>query len=246
MDGLGGAWEKVQSADWAAVARSARSLGRRLFYVVSTAQWLDLLMSMGLKDDGSIDDAKEWAGESAVRDEQLGIVRGRLYGCRAHDLLDILDGSRAARARSLLRMLAEKYERGTAASEMLLGNRRYASLDRDCDVRTMVASAHVSEPRYGPIEVWDTRRVVAMTAAFYETDVPVDLSLWDTSSVTNMNYMFAESKSQLVGLERWNTSRVTSMLGMFYGTEFAGDIGSWDTHAVVRRREKETRFSVGS
>jgi surface protein len=44
-----------------------------------------------------------------------------------------------------------------------------------------------------------------------------DLSLWDTSSVTNMRHMFNSATSFNVGLSLWDTSNVRYMEGMFKG-----------------------------
>jgi len=45
----------------------------------------------------------------------------------------------------------------------------------------------------------------------------LDLSGWDTSNVTNMNFMFSNSNLQSLDLSGWDTSNVTSMTHMFFG-----------------------------
>jgi surface protein len=72
-----------------------------------------------------------------------------------------------------------------------------------------------------------------------------NINNWDTSTVTNMQYMFYESAfDQPIG--NWNTSAVTNMLGMFLVTNFNQDISTktvnggqlneyqaWDTSNVT-------------
>ena len=61
-----------------------------------------------------------------------------------------------------------------------------------------------------------------------------NISNWDTSSVTTMEYMFdnAQAFNQAVG--NWNTSSVTSMAGMFSAAlVFNQDISNWNTSSVT-------------
>ena len=44
-----------------------------------------------------------------------------------------------------------------------------------------------------------------------------DLSSWDTSSVTDMSYMFGNCSWFNQNLSSWDTSSVTNMKGMFSG-----------------------------
>ncbi|MDD7498889.1 BspA family leucine-rich repeat surface protein, partial [Fibrobacter sp.] len=52
------------------------------------------------------------------------------------------------------------------------------------------------------------------------------------SSVTDMSYMFAESKF-LGDISKWNVSDVSNMSGLFYGSNFNGDISKWDVSSVT-------------
>ena len=56
-----------------------------------------------------------------------------------------------------------------------------------------------------------------------------DISMWDTSQVTDMYAMLAGSAFyQAVG--SWDTSKVTNMQGVFFGASaFNQAVGSWDT-----------------
>ena len=55
-----------------------------------------------------------------------------------------------------------------------------------------------------------------------------DLSLWDTSSVTNMYYLFGEAQAFNQDISSWNVSNVTSMRYMFYRAyAFNQDLSLW-------------------
>jgi len=59
-----------------------------------------------------------------------------------------------------------------------------------------------------------------------------DISNWDTSNVTDMSYMFYESKFNQ-DISKWNTLNVTDMYGMFYESEFNRDISEWNVSSVT-------------
>jgi len=74
-----------------------------------------------------------------------------------------------------------------------------------------------------------------------------DIALWDTSRVTNMDYLFgsynpygsydwaADFNSDLA---QWNTSSVTSILGMFNEARFFNsNLSLWDTSRVMNMNE---------
>ncbi len=65
----------------------------------------------------------------------------------------------------------------------------------------------------------------------------LDVSSWNVSSVTNMNYMFNEASSlKKLNVSKWDVSSVTSMIGMFYEasslTEL--DISSFNMQNVAK------------
>ena len=82
-----------------------------------------------------------------------------------------------------------------------------------------------------------TTGIENMNSVFYNEDFNEDISHWDTSSVTTMNFMFAAGSggnpfNQDIG--SWDTSNVTSMENMFINAHFFNqDIGSWDTSSVT-------------
>ena len=79
-----------------------------------------------------------------------------------------------------------------------------------------------------------------MSSIFYECEslFSFPISEWNTSSVTNMSYMFYKCKNfkSLNDIQKWNTSSVTNMSYMFYGCknlESLSSISSWDVHSVT-------------
>ena len=59
-----------------------------------------------------------------------------------------------------------------------------------------------------------------------------DITGWDTSCITNFDYLFKFSNfNQSIGA--WNTSSVTRMVEVFRGSPFNQDIGGWDVRKVT-------------
>ncbi len=73
----------------------------------------------------------------------------------------------------------------------------------------------------------------AFVGASALTTIP-NMNQWDTSSVTNMAYMFSNAGAFNGDISGWDTSSVGNMYGMFWNaTVFNGDISSWDTRSVT-------------
>ena len=93
--------------------------------------------------------------------------------------------------------------------------------------------------KYIDISDWDTSSVTNMLSMFYkcnELKSVGDISKWDVSSVTDMSYMFCECKElESVGdISYWNVSNVTNMRWMFYNCKsFNQDISNWDVSSVT-------------
>ena len=72
---------------------------------------------------------------------------------------------------------------------------------------------------------------------FYNCNKPtLDVSRFDTSKVTNMQYMFYSCKSLIsIDVSNWNTSNVTSMNNMFSNCNklTSLDVSKWDTSNVT-------------
>ena len=61
-----------------------------------------------------------------------------------------------------------------------------------------------------------------------------DVTDWDTSSVTNMSFMFEGASNFNQDISGWDTSLVEDMNSMFYGaSSFNQDIGGWDISSVI-------------
>lgn len=85
---------------------------------------------------------------------------------------------------------------------------------------------------------WNTSSVTNMYRMFYYCTslISLDVSGWDTSSVTNMSSMFYYCTSLTnLDVSSWNTSAVTNMGIMFYDCTslISLDVSNWDTSAVT-------------
>jgi surface protein len=89
------------------------------------------------------------------------------------------------------------------------------------------------------ISSWDTSKVTTMYRMFANTTVfnnygSEDIRYWNTSIVTNMNSMFSGTFAFNQPIGSWNTPKVTDMGQMFmYAKAFNQNIGSWDTSKVT-------------
>ena len=98
-------------------------------------------------------------------------------------------------------------------------------------VRTWREDREKALDQYGPIEKWNTSSVTNMNYLFSEyNEFDGDISAWDVSNVTDMTYMFKGAKSFSADISGWNVSSVTNMRGMFDGsTSFSGNISGWNS-----------------
>jgi surface protein len=63
---------------------------------------------------------------------------------------------------------------------------------------------------------------------------PANIGSWNTSTVTDMSYMFSGDAAFNQNIGNWNTAAVTTMSTMFANaTAFNQDIGNWNTAAVT-------------
>ncbi len=77
----------------------------------------------------------------------------------------------------------------------------------------------------------DTSLITDMRDLFAESKFNGDISQWDVSNVTSMNRMFKFSKFN-GDISKWDVSNVTRMFGMFGGSDFNGDLSKWDVSNV--------------
>ena len=91
--------------------------------------------------------------------------------------------------------------------------------------------------KYIDISDWDTSSVTNMLSMFYkcnELKSVGDISYWDVSNVTNMAYMFTGCSNLNQDISRWSVSLVTDMSYMFFRCEnFNQNISSWDVSNVT-------------
>ncbi|MCI6619635.1 MAG: BspA family leucine-rich repeat surface protein [Prevotella sp.] len=85
---------------------------------------------------------------------------------------------------------------------------------------------------------WNTQSVTNMNNTFYGCSslTSLDVSGWNTQSVTNMNGMFYGCSSLTsLDVSGWNTQSVTNMGNMFYGCSSLTslDVSNWNTQNVT-------------
>ncbi|RYU95910.1 BspA family leucine-rich repeat surface protein [Emticicia agri] len=89
----------------------------------------------------------------------------------------------------------------------------------------------------GPANIgsWNTSTVTNMSFMFYRTFAfNQNIGSWNTSTVTNMAYMLQSAFAFNQNIGAWNTSGVTNMTNMFYNASaFNQNIGAWNTSAVT-------------
>jgi len=101
------------------------------------------------------------------------------------------------------------------------------------------AKAWIKDPTgaakiYGDISEWDTSRVTDMSYLFENSKLNLDISEWDVSKVTNMKHMFANAPAFNGDISKWDVARVTNMQGMFSdAVEFNSDISKWKLSAAT-------------
>lgn len=81
----------------------------------------------------------------------------------------------------------------------------------------------------------DNKNVTDMSYMFHQSKATnLDLTYLNTSSVTNMNSMFDASQATTLDLSNFNTSNVTNMDCMFYGSQATSlDLSNFDTSKVT-------------
>lgn len=86
------------------------------------------------------------------------------------------------------------------------------------------------------IASWDVRKVTTTESMLRGTPIArLDLSAWNTDSLTNMRYMFEYCTSiTSLNMDGWNTSNVTDMSGLFSRDQWLTDLSmdGWDTGNV--------------
>ena len=79
----------------------------------------------------------------------------------------------------------------------------------------------------------DVSKITDMSSLFEYSDFNGNISKWDVSNVTSMEYMFFVCKLFNQDISSWDVSNVTNMEGMFCECKsFNKDISTWDVSNV--------------
>jgi len=96
--------------------------------------------------------------------------------------------------------------------------------------------------KYFDISEWDVSNVTTMEYMFYGADYTGehgDISNWDVSNVEDMSNMFRASEYN-GDISNWDVSNVKDMFCMFYSSRFTGkngDISKWDVSNVINMQQ---------
>ena len=74
---------------------------------------------------------------------------------------------------------------------------------------------------------WDVSNVQSFTQAFTGSNVNVDVSSWDLSSCTNIQYAFQDTPMEGIGTELWDISGISRLDSCFGGSNFNRNVGVW-------------------
>lgn len=87
----------------------------------------------------------------------------------------------------------------------------------------------------GRISLWKTSSVLVMDYMFFDaSSFNQELNDWDTSKVETMNSSFQYATSFNKPLDKWQTGKVTNMARMFYGASvFNQPLNSWNVSNVT-------------
>ena len=92
----------------------------------------------------------------------------------------------------------------------------------------------------GDISEWDVSAVTQMQYMFKGNSVfNGDISNWNVSAVTNMKYMFYGATSFNQNISKWDVSQVTEMSYMFYeASSFTGILDDWKVNKKITSYSK--------
>ena len=92
--------------------------------------------------------------------------------------------------------------------------------------------------QYGPIDEWDVSAITDMSNLFHDAsgayaNFNENISSWDVSNVTTIEYMFSQAESFNISLNSWNVSKISNMGNVFEYSGFNENISSWDVSEVT-------------
>ena len=89
-------------------------------------------------------------------------------------------------------------------------------------VEAWCADGAAAKAQYGPIASWNTSEITDMDWLFYnKAGFNEDISRWDVSNVTSLTSTFDGATSFNGDLSRWNTFNVRNMKAMFLSSPTA-------------------------
>ena len=84
----------------------------------------------------------------------------------------------------------------------------------------------------GDISEWDVSNATTMQYMFYETKFNGDIYSWNVSNVVDMTMMFSGSPFNN-DISGWDVSNVRTMAGMFAYSDFNQDISNWEPRSLI-------------
>ena len=96
-------------------------------------------------------------------------------------------------------------------------------------ITEFIENSTTAENKYGSINGWDIDSVTDMSNLFENTSFNSDISLWNTSNVTNMYKTFSGANEFNQSLNNWDTSNVIILSSCFKDAiKFNQPIDNWD------------------
>ena len=145
-------------------------------------------------------------------------------------------------------MTSVKDELREARKEIAALKQRYKFQKKELKaaVRLWCTDRNKAIAQFGHISGWNISSITSMRRLFgqskedreqgnhWNKDFNEDLSLWDTSNVTNMAWMFNEASSFNIDVSRWNVGNCTNMSAMFQNAKsFQSDLKGWNVEKVT-------------
>jgi len=124
---------------------------------------------------------------------------------------------------------------------MLKLGKKYPVKDRDELKRIIHNVTRLFELSTENLNWLDVSNITDMSYLVQNSFFNADISEWDTSNVTRMEYMFANASRFNCDISKWNTSKVTNMSCMFKDSAFNQDISNWDVKNVTHMAEMFAR-----
>ena len=162
------------------------------------------------------------------------IINKDYKDCRYHDNMIVVNSFDELR-----KIIEDRYDKlgaGTKQDPIDFNDIDVSNLNSFCD-NDDNGLFEKTKFKYIDISGWDTSSVTNMLSMFYkcnELKSVGDISYWDVSNVTNMAYMFTGCSNLNQDISRWSVSLVTDMSYMFFGCEnFNQNISKWDVSKVA-------------